>query len=231
MDLDVLRQLKKQKKMTNRQLSLSSGVPLGTINKLMSGVTDNPKLPTVQAIARALGTTVDKIASGTVSDGAALPLDPEDGRDGAFLLSLRERQLLTLLRQLDDRGFDTVFSAARMQAELLGAAPAENTPFASEAAPAADAPSPTPAEPEPESLRTVQKPPVSQPAPAPDRGQLADVSASEISVAETSAAGKSANPEPSEKGRPEKSPKEEKPKGGKGQKDGKKGKKGKKHKS
>lgn len=120
MDLDVLRQLKRQKKMTNKQLSQASGVPLGTINKLMSGVTDNPKLPTVQAIARALGTTVDGIAGSAVAPEEAAP-------SGMSTLSLREEQLLSLLRRLDDRGFDTVFSAARAQLELLSAPSPEET--------------------------------------------------------------------------------------------------------
>ena len=118
MDLDVLRQLKRQKKMTNKQLSQASGVPLGTINKLMSGVTDNPKLPTVQAIARAMGTTVDGIAG-----SAAAP----ENASGMPALSLREQQLLSILRRLDDRGFDTVLSAAQAQLALLNAVSPEET--------------------------------------------------------------------------------------------------------
>ena len=107
MDLQILRQLKKQKKMTNQQLSIASGVPLGTVNKLMSGVTDNPKLPTVQAIAKALGTTVDGITNDTMPEGV------NQGH-----ISVREEQLLYICRKLDNRGFETVMAAARLQLEF-----------------------------------------------------------------------------------------------------------------
>lgn len=59
MDTDIINKLKKAKNLTNEELSRVSGVPKGTIDKITSGVTRDPKLETVKALARALGCTVD----------------------------------------------------------------------------------------------------------------------------------------------------------------------------
>ena len=55
MGLEIINQLKKQKRMTNEDLALLSGVPKGTIDKITSGVTKDPKLETLKALARVLG--------------------------------------------------------------------------------------------------------------------------------------------------------------------------------
>ena len=39
-----LKLLKEKRKLTNQQLSDLSGVPVGTINRILSGQTDNPRL-------------------------------------------------------------------------------------------------------------------------------------------------------------------------------------------
>ena len=54
MDIELLKSLKKMQKLTNEELSQKSGVPLGTLNKILSGATKSPKHITVQAIADAL---------------------------------------------------------------------------------------------------------------------------------------------------------------------------------
>lgn len=45
--------------MTAEELSNQSGVPLGTLNKILSGATKDPKLETLKAIARVLGMSLD----------------------------------------------------------------------------------------------------------------------------------------------------------------------------
>lgn len=45
--------------MTTAELAEKSGVPLGTLNKILSGATKDPKLETLKAIARVLGLTLD----------------------------------------------------------------------------------------------------------------------------------------------------------------------------
>ena len=42
-----LKLLKEKRKLTNQQLSDLSGVPVGTINRILSGQTDNPSFQTV----------------------------------------------------------------------------------------------------------------------------------------------------------------------------------------
>ena len=45
--------------MTTEELSRRSGVPVGTLNKILSGATKDPKLETLKAIARVLGLTLN----------------------------------------------------------------------------------------------------------------------------------------------------------------------------
>lgn len=59
MGLEIINQLKKKKGFTTDDLSRISGVPLGTLNKILSGITTDPKLETVKAIAKALNCTLD----------------------------------------------------------------------------------------------------------------------------------------------------------------------------
>ncbi len=59
MGLEKIAELKKKLGLTNEELSRLSGVPKGTIDKILSGVTKDPKLETLKAIARVLGCTLD----------------------------------------------------------------------------------------------------------------------------------------------------------------------------
>ena len=54
MGLEIINQRKKVKKLTNEDLSVLSGVPKGTIDKITSGATKDPKLETLKALARVL---------------------------------------------------------------------------------------------------------------------------------------------------------------------------------
>ena len=65
-----LKELKDARNLTNRELSDLSGVPLGTVNHIMSHDTANPGIDTVLSLCSALGTTVDTIL-GISSPGAA----------------------------------------------------------------------------------------------------------------------------------------------------------------
>ncbi len=62
--IDRIKYLKSKKKITNERLSEMTGIPLGTLSKLVAGISDSPKLDNVIAIAEALGTSVDYIATG-----------------------------------------------------------------------------------------------------------------------------------------------------------------------
>ena len=56
-----LKILKEKRKLTNQQLSDLSGVPVGTINRILSGQTDNPSLQTVCDMVLAMDGSLDEI--------------------------------------------------------------------------------------------------------------------------------------------------------------------------
>jgi len=92
MGLEVIEQMKKKQGLTNEDLAKMSGVPKGTIDKITSGVTKDPKLETVKAIARALGCTIDDFS------------DFKPVRN----LSAEEWEHVKKYRSLDDHGRETV---------------------------------------------------------------------------------------------------------------------------
>lgn len=59
MGLERINEYKKKLGMTSEELSEKSGVPIGTLNKILSGATKDPKLETLKAIARVLGLSLD----------------------------------------------------------------------------------------------------------------------------------------------------------------------------
>ena len=62
MGLELINELKKQKKMTSEELARQSGVPLGTLNKILNGSTKDPKIETFRALCPVLGCTLDDLA-------------------------------------------------------------------------------------------------------------------------------------------------------------------------
>lgn len=59
-----VKRIKKEKGITNEVLSQSSGIPLGTLGKLLSGFTEEPKLSTAISIAEALDCSLEYLATG-----------------------------------------------------------------------------------------------------------------------------------------------------------------------
>ncbi len=59
MGLEKIIEYKKKLGLTTEELSQRSGVPIGTLNKILSGATKDPKLETLKAIARVLGLTLN----------------------------------------------------------------------------------------------------------------------------------------------------------------------------
>ena len=62
MTSDYLKALKLKKNLTNQELSDLSGVPVGTINRIMANQTDNPSFQTVCDIVIALDGSLDGLA-------------------------------------------------------------------------------------------------------------------------------------------------------------------------
>lgn len=59
MGLEKISEYKKKLNLTTEELSEKSGVPVGTLNKILSGATKDPKLETLKAIAKVLGLSLD----------------------------------------------------------------------------------------------------------------------------------------------------------------------------
>ena len=74
--LERLKAAKKKSNLTNEELSNASGVPLGTVNKILSGATTEPKLPAFMALASVLGTSVDFLVYGV--SAPPYNLNPEE---------------------------------------------------------------------------------------------------------------------------------------------------------
>jgi repressor LexA len=104
---DRVKELKKSTGINTKELSEKAGVPLGTLNKLLSGQTEKPKLDTLEKIAAALGTTVAYLC---------------DGKTDADTAAITEKFI-----RLDKKGRDAVLKTAdaelaRMEAEARRAA-------------------------------------------------------------------------------------------------------------
>ena len=94
-----MKDLKSRRGYTAAQLSERSGVPLGTLNKLLSGIIEEPKLSTAEAIAHALGTTL----SAMMGEAADTPTADD------------ERKLLLDYRAADTYGKALVRKVAEME--------------------------------------------------------------------------------------------------------------------
>lgn len=58
---ESLTEMKKEAGLSNRKLAELSGVPEGTVNKILSGNTMNPSVDTVEAMVRAMGKSMDEL--------------------------------------------------------------------------------------------------------------------------------------------------------------------------
>ena len=97
-----LKNAKRESGMTNDELARASGVSLGTLNKILSGDTQEPKLPALMAIAHALGVSVDWLIYGRAA--AAAPAEAP--------LTDDERTILDLFRQLNAEGRERLLENA-----------------------------------------------------------------------------------------------------------------------
>lgn len=55
MGLDYIKKRKNELGITTEELSEQSGVPVGTLNKILSGQTSDPKFETLKSLCKALG--------------------------------------------------------------------------------------------------------------------------------------------------------------------------------
>ena len=93
MSLEMIGVFRKEKGMTLDELSEKSGIPVSTIKKISAGITTDPNLSTVQAIASALGCTVDDLSNTSKF---------------AETFSVLEKKIVKKYRALDTYGQDVV---------------------------------------------------------------------------------------------------------------------------
>ena len=62
--IERIKKIKSERKITNDMLSEMTGIPLGTLSKILAGISDSPKLSNMVAICNALGCSLDYIILG-----------------------------------------------------------------------------------------------------------------------------------------------------------------------
>lgn len=90
--LERIKKLKSEKKITNEKLAEMTGIPLGTLSKLLAGISDSPKLVNMVAISQALDCSLDYLITG----------EPENTNN--YTLEPAEITLVETFRALDDYG-------------------------------------------------------------------------------------------------------------------------------
>lgn len=123
--LDRIKRVKNEQKLTNDQLSERSGIPLGTLSKILAGMSDSPKLSNMIALCGALGCSMEYIVNGT----------PENNNN--YMLEAAEIELIERYRALDHWGRSMVETVLAKESEraLATTAPAESAPVQQPAAP------------------------------------------------------------------------------------------------
>lgn len=106
--IDRIKKLKNEKKITNDRLSELTGIPLGTLSKLLAGISDSPKLVNIVAIAEALDCSVDYLVSG----------EPKNTNN--YTLSSDEIALVESYRALDGFGQELVKMVIDKESERIG---------------------------------------------------------------------------------------------------------------
>ena len=104
-----IKKIKSEKKITNEKLSELTGIPLGTLSKILAGISDSPKLSNMVLISNALGCSLDYIVSGV----------PENTHN--FTLSPKEITLVENYRFLDSFGKDIVYTVSEKEKERVQA--------------------------------------------------------------------------------------------------------------
>lgn len=92
MGLEYLKARKNELNMTTEELSERSGVPLGTLNKILAGQTMDPKFETLKAICKALEIRLSDLDEYESQNGYYL--DPEAAKIAQEVQSRPELKIL-----------------------------------------------------------------------------------------------------------------------------------------
>ncbi len=111
--LERIKKLKSSRKITNDKLSEMTGIPLGTLSKLLAGISDSPKLSNIVAISRALDCSLDWLITGVPANTHNYTLEPEemtlvetyrelDGYGRALTVAIMDMERARAERQADE---------------------------------------------------------------------------------------------------------------------------------
>lgn len=95
--LDNLKELKKEKGMTSKQIADETNLPERTITRIFSGDTDNPYVDTLHRIVTVLGGSLDSILADTkvvVGDTNLITLQADIDKLNNELATLREENTM-----------------------------------------------------------------------------------------------------------------------------------------
>lgn len=107
--IDRIKKIKSEKKITNDRLSEMTEIPLGTLSKILAGISDSPKLSNIVAICAALECSVDYILTGI----------PENTNN--YTLDDREINMIENYRKLDAHSRELVSMVISKESERLSA--------------------------------------------------------------------------------------------------------------
>ncbi len=97
MGLEKIEEYKKKLGLTSAELAERAGIPKTTLDKILSGVTKDPKLETLKAIARVLGLTLDDFDDRDIPDSKK----PEPTYEDIKSLVARNGKHLTVEQKQD----------------------------------------------------------------------------------------------------------------------------------
>ncbi len=90
--IERIKKIKSERKITNDMLADMTGIPLGTLSKILAGISDSPKLSNIVTICEVLGCSLDYIVKGV----------PENRNN--YTLEDGEMHLVENYRRLDTHG-------------------------------------------------------------------------------------------------------------------------------
>lgn len=106
--LDRIKKIKSERRMTNDDLAAKTGIPLGTLSKILAGISDSPKFVNIMAICEALECSVNYIVTG------------EAENNNNYLLNDEEIDLIELYRGLDAHSKELLRMVAQKESEREG---------------------------------------------------------------------------------------------------------------
>ena len=115
-----IKKIKSEKKITNDKLSELTGIPLGTLSKILAGISDSPKLSNIVAIAEALDCSLNYLLTG----------EPENNNN--YTLSSEEMYIVDAYRKLDAHGKDLVKVVIEKEIERVNAGDLHEAPIRKE---------------------------------------------------------------------------------------------------